>query len=331
MRICLLLLSLSASACASLGGAVPDARALGRKLQRQLEASDAKALWPRLSPAMQQLFGSRESMKQKLDEIRQKNGAETRLGEESVQFLADGYKYGRRAMFERRYMQFNWWLDDSGQITGLRYTVAPFDELAGEARTRYAAYQTKTPLHLPFHGVWRVGWGGRTVKENYHAASLDQRFAYDLGIVKSGSTHDGDGSLNEQYYCFGQPIIAPGAGKAIEVADGIEDNRPREMPGDHPCGNHVLIDHGNGEFSLLCHLQKGSLAVETGALVKAGELLGKCGNSGHSSEPHLHYQLQDTARPFDGEGMPAQFLDVKIDGKQMGRAELRRGQMVSGD
>ncbi|WP_251278943.1 M23 family metallopeptidase, partial [Enterobacter hormaechei] len=74
-------------------------------------------------------------------------------------------------------------------------------------------------------------------------------------------------------------------------------------------GNRVILDHGNDEYSVLAHLRQGSVRVAQGQVVRSGTHLAGCGNSGNSSEPHLHYQLQ--AGPAFGVGvaLPAQFSD----------------------
>lgn len=198
-----------------------------------------------------------------------------------------------------------------------------------EAPSRHLDYQTKTPLRLPFQGDWFVFWGGRTEAENRHVFSVHQRFASDLLILRNGRSHTGDGTANEQYHCFGRPILAPGAGKVAVAVDGLPDNKPGERDRARPPGNYVVIDHGNGEFSFLAHLKRGSVAVESGSAVRAGDRIGLCGNSGNSSEPHLHYHLQTTAVFGHGEGLPVQFLGYRADGKRVERGELRRGQTVN--
>ena len=95
-----------------------------------------------------------------------------------------------------------------------------------------------------------------------------------------------------------------------------------------PVGNHIVIDHGNGEFSFLAHLRRGSLAIEVGQRVEAGARLGLCGNSGNSSEPHLHYHLQDTGVLHEGRGLPAQFRGYLADGAPVERGEPLKGQRV---
>jgi hypothetical protein len=196
------------------------------------------------------------------------------------------------------------------------------------APSRFLDYQTKTPLRLPFDGAWFVVWGGRTLAQNRHASSPDQRFAYDI-VVQKGTTHQGDGTTNEQYYAFGQPILAAGAGTVRMAADGVPDNVPGKVDEVHPAGNHVIIDHGNGEFSFYAHLKMGTVRIKPGQHVEQGEILGLCGNSGRSTEPHLHFHLQTTAQPFQGEGLPAFFLNYVADGKPVERGEPVQGQTVA--
>jgi len=197
------------------------------------------------------------------------------------------------------------------------------------AATSYLNYQTQTMLKLPFDGEWYVYWGGRTTAQNYHAASRDQRFAYDFVILQNGRSHSGTGDRNTDYFCFSQPVYAPGAGVVTEVANDEPDRVPGELLVENPSGNHVIIDHGSGEFSFLAHLRQGSVVVRHGDCVIAGQLIGECGNSGHSSEPHLHYHLQTTATLFQGDGLPAQFVNYTADGKLIVRGEPVAGQKVS--
>jgi hypothetical protein len=209
------------------------------------------------------------------------------------------------------------------QLEGLRFK--PFEHAA---ESPHESYKTKTRLRLPFQDAWFVVWGGRSVRHNYHAATRDQRFALDLLIALDGSTHSGDGSRLEDYHCFGRPILAPGAGRIVTAVGDLRDNLIGETDRDNAAGNHVVIDHGNGEFSVLAHLKQGSLVVKAGMRVEAGARLGLCGNSGNTSEPHLHYHLQDGPTLFTAAGLPAQFQRYDADGTAVVRGEPRRGQTV---
>jgi murein DD-endopeptidase MepM/ murein hydrolase activator NlpD len=189
-------------------------------------------------------------------------------------------------------------------------------------------YRTKTDLYLPFSGEWMVIWGGRYLYQNQHNGVANQYYAYDFRINRDRQSHSGDGTANAQYFCFNAPVLAPGAGRVIEVENGIEDNLPGARDTVRLAGNHVIIDHGGGEYSMLAHFKKGSIAVRPGDSVSIGSEIGRCGNSGNSSEPHLHFQMQNAAGLLQSTGLPTQFRDYIADGIRSDRGEPVRGQRV---
>jgi hypothetical protein len=213
--------------------------------------------------------------------------------------------------------------DMDGKIAGL--AVRPQQK---EFASTKLDYVTKTALQLPFNGEWFVFWGGRTVKQNYHAVSKSQRFAYDLLIMKNGVSHSGDGKKLTDYYSFGQDVMAPAAGTVVWSCDSLPNNEIGQTDTRHPVGNGVVIDHGNGEFSLIAHLQPKTQHFKMGDKVKTGDLIGKCGNSGNTSEPHVHYHLQDGPDIIKAEGLPVTFTGICVDGKKMEKAEPVKGQTV---
>jgi murein DD-endopeptidase MepM/ murein hydrolase activator NlpD len=147
-------------------------------------------------------------------------------------------------------------------------------------------------------------------------------------VVRDGARHRGEGRANEDYHCWGLPIVAPAAGTVVGMRDDMADNVPGRMDASVPPGNHVVLDHGDDEYSFLAHLQQGSVRVQVGDVVASGDTLGLCGNSGNSSEPHLHYHLQTTPDFGKGEGLPAQFLHYVADGEPVARGEPVQGQAV---
>ncbi len=189
------------------------------------------------------------------------------------------------------------------------------------AASNFLSYQPRTRLQLPFSGEWHVYWGGRTIAQNYHAAARDQRFAYDFLILRAGKSFRDAGEKNDDYFCFGQPVFAPADGLVFSRGDDVPDNPPGEMNAEHPLGNYVILDHGDGEFSVLAHLRHGTVRVQGGERIRAGHLLGECGNSGRSSEAHLHYHLQNTGIPFRGEGLPVFFVEYLADAEPVTRGE----------
>ena len=77
-------------------------------------------------------------------------------------------------------------------------------------------------------------------------------------------------------------------------------------------GDCVIIDHGNSEYSVLAHMQQGSVRVKAGERVAAGQVIGKLGNSGDSFGPHLHYQLQAGPQLFHDQGLPFRFQNIDV-------------------
>jgi hypothetical protein len=174
---------------------------------------------------------------------------------------------------------------------------------------------SKVPFRLPLDGPVTVFWGGATPDVNYHVVAPDQRWAYDLLVSRGDSTHTGDGSLLTDYYAYNLPVLAPAAGAVVEAFDGDPDMPPGKLGGGTtPSGNHVVIEVAPGEFLWLCHLRPGSLLVRKGDRVTEGQPLGRVGNSGNTSEPHVHAHLQDSTDDVIGEGIPLEFHHYKTAG-----------------
>jgi len=178
-----------------------------------------------------------------------------------------------------------------------------------EAPSNYIDYQTIAELELPFNNSWYVVWGGRTLNENYHASLSDQRFAIDVVQLENGSTHTGSGMQNDDYHCYGDTLFAPASGQVVEMKNFVSENIPGETNGNELFGNYVIIDHGNAEFSVLAHMITNSVSVNLDDIVVKGEMIGLTGNSGNSTEPHLHFHLQNKPSIGHGEGLPAQFIN----------------------
>jgi hypothetical protein len=209
------------------------------------------------------------------------------------------------ARCERGALDFTLTLDEQGRIAGMLFR--PHTDLPTLAKN-------ETELALPIKDKWLVVWGGDTEKLNMHFADRAQRFAFDLiGVGPDGKTHKRAGTDNEEYYAFGREILAPADGIVTEVIDGVRDNVPRSMNRLSALGNAVFIQHGKHEVSVLAHLKQGSTKVKAGDKVKKGQVLGLCGNSGNSSEPHLHYHLQNTPIIQDATGIKCFFEEVQVE------------------
>jgi hypothetical protein len=210
------------------------------------------------------------------------------------------------AHFERGMMDMSIALDRENKIAGLLFKPSA-------ASSEAAPKKHLTKLSLPFKGKWLVFWGGDTKQLNHHHEVPAQKFAFDLiGIGENGETRRGEGTKNEDYFCFGHEILAPADGVVVEAIDGVRDNMPGSMNPYCLVGNCVVIQHRTNEFSVLAHFQCGSVAVKAGEQVQRGQLLGKCGNSGNSSEPHLHYHLQHSPIFQDALGIKVFFENVAV-------------------
>ena len=209
------------------------------------------------------------------------------------------------ARCERGTLDFTLVLDERGRVAGMLFR--PGSDLP-------VPEMNQTKLALPFNGRWLVVWGGDTTELNHHHHDRAQRFAFDLlGVGADGKTHKGDGSRNEDYYAFGREVLAPADGVVTEVIDGVRDNVPGSMNPLSALGNAVFIQHGKHEVSVLAHFEQGSIKVKAGDLVKKGQVLGLCGNSGNSSEPHIHYHLQNTVVIQDATGIKCFFEEVVVE------------------
>jgi len=305
------------------------AMAKGRATLQAVARGDAPALWASFGERMRTAMQDSTTYAGRMAGIVGQIGALDSLMSEQVHAEGSAWIYEARCRFKgppipiRVTVAF---AADS-RIEGL--TLRPDSDAPPQPYpSKFLDYQTKTPLRLPFDGEWYVFWGGRTIEQNYHAVARSQRFAHDLMIRKDGVSHAGEGKALTDYYCYGRPVLAPAAGTVVWAENARPDQPIGVGDREHLIGNGVVIDHGNGEFSLLAHMKPGSVKVKAGDKVKAGQAIGAVGNSGNTSEPHLHYHLQNGPDMRDSDGLPAFFQDLVVDGKPLARAEIVKGQTV---
>ncbi len=198
-----------------------------------------------------------------------------------------GGKYKYTWLDDQRSKSVSIYVDADNQIAG--FWIYPITTYPDTDQT-YSSIE----YSLPFQGEWFTYWGGTNEIVNYHYAFAEQRYAYDFVIMKDDYTYHDDIESNESYYAFGEFVYAPADGIVVAIENGIEDNEPGLMDPYHPEGNYIVIDHGNGEYSLLSHLEYNSIEVSVGDYIIRGDRLARCGNSGNSSEPHIHFQVMDS-------------------------------------
>jgi energy-coupling factor transporter transmembrane protein EcfT len=175
---------------------------------------------------------------------------------------------------------------------------------------------SKVAFRIPLDTTVTVAWGGGNEQVNYHVAAPDQCWAYDLLVTRDGKSFSGDSTKLENYYCYGLPVLAPAAGKIVKAYDADPDMPVGELGGGkEPVGNHVILEVAPKEFLFICHLQPKSIKVKVGDIVKQGQELALVGNSGNTSEPHIHMHLQDTDVQGIGEGIPMHFYGYDVNGR----------------
>ena len=213
-----------------------------------------------------------------------------------------------KTKFDRNLIALNIALDNDSKINGLFFKPFKEDNLPIIKRNQ-------TKLILPFKDTWFVFWGGDTKELNYHVVSEAQKNAFDF-LIKDGSgkSFKTDGKTNEDYYCFGKEILSPCEGEIVLVVDGIKDNVPGEMNPFNAGGNSIILKTVNNEFLFFGHFKHQSIKVKEGQKVVQGQLLGLCGNSGNSTEAHLHFHIQNVEDINKATGVKCFFDNVIVDG-----------------
>jgi Peptidase family M23 len=180
------------------------------------------------------------------------------------------------------------------------------------------------------------------------APTIAQRFAIDyVKLDSAGRSFTGDRTKNASYYAYGKEALAVADGRVVSVKDGIPENVPGPDSRAVPItletvgGNFVIVDIGGGRYAFYAHLQPGSLRVHPGDRVRRGQVLGLVGNSGNSTEPHLHFHLSDGTSPLGAEGTPygyetfelvgrcqRMFAECARTGSESRRREIPMGNMI---
>lgn len=150
-------------------------------------------------------------------------------------------------------------------------------------------------MDTPLRGDLLVFQGGRSPLINHHFILRSQRNALDLVVLKNGKLFEGDEKDLEASGCFGQPISAPLSGTVVKVVNDRPDMPYGKMDQEQIVGNQVVLQVAPERFILFAHLKQGSVVVHEGEHVECGEVLAQCGNSGNTSAPHLHLQVQNRA------------------------------------
>lgn len=196
--------------------------------------------------------------------------------------------------------------------TAQRITIAPIAVKKGAAPI----------IRPPLTGAdWLAGNGPSNTSPHRRALfftdglpRIGQRFAIDWVILGAdGKTYHGDPKLNASYLAYDKPVIAVADGRIVSIVDGLPENVPNssklavELNFRNAGGNSVAEDLGGGRYAMYAHLRPHSITVTPGERVHAGQVIGHVGNTGSSTEPHLHFQICDAPSFIASDGIPFEF------------------------
>ncbi len=297
----------------------------GEDIQRFYDG-DNVALWTQMSAAMRGAVQSQDVLKNFTEHMAKYFGPEEKVIHQDAELVPPaGMQYTRIVKYAKtdQLMVVTFTFSGSGTIEEFH-----IKELPKAADSKYGEYRDRTKLSFPLHGEWMIYQGGRVVAENEHATTTSERFAYDMVKLDTGQMFQHNGTANAEWFGFGQPVLADAKGTIVKVMDDYVDNAPYHPDADAKLGNVVVIDHGDGEFSVFAHLKHKSVSVKLGDHVKPGVKIAEVGNSGDSRFPRLEYSLHTSAE-LSSDGLPAAFDHLKVNGKHAKEIELVRGDVVN--
>ena len=231
------------------------------------------------------------------------------------------------AFFERGTRRYEVTLDAGGVVQGL--FVRSFIDESPTDEGPADDYVAQRTYAIPARGPWVVSNGGRSKETNRHVGNRHQWYALDLS--RRGPNNEevkNDGSRNEDDFSWNESVLAPADGVVVSVVNGVPDHEPSHTDRYYVPGNTVVIDHGGGEFSILAHFRLNSILVRPGQRVRQGAPLGKVGNSGNSSGPHIHWHLANDGDVSRGHGLPIRFAPLEVNGQRVESPVVTRGDVI---
>lgn len=222
------------------------------------------------------------------------------------------------------------------------------EEISYDAAPAEVDQRAPVVLSAPLAGAGWVAVGSccdgphrRGLQPVNGALFLSQRFAIDFNRINAdGFASVGDLGENESWVFYGDPVYAVADATVVDARNDLPDQvagAPVGVTIDTADGNFVVLDLGDGRYAFYAHLRPGSVRVEPGDTVRAGEQIGELGNSGSSSGPHLHFHVSDGISALAADGMPYVFESFEVTGEtgdyETLGAEITTGQRltVTGD
>jgi hypothetical protein len=286
--------------------------ALGDQVMALFHAGDTQSIWDMSSPEVQALV-SAEDLASIHDQVFALSPVDQLIDRRSMgvgRGMYDASTWDWRGIV----LAITWGFDQQGRLSALSISQA------SELPEPYPEYDSAVEFAFPLDCLAYTAWGGRDELHNYHTYYAPNAYAYDFIMWLEGGTCVEPCESNEDYHIFGQPLHAPAAGTVVEADDAHEDMPPGEMDPQGLEGNHVTLEVAEGEYLLLAHMQSGSVQVAVGDVVEQGQYLGNVGNSGNTTEAHLHIHLQDQIHyGSQAQSMPQDFYGIVVDGEESAR------------
>lgn len=235
-------------------------------------------------------------------------------------------------------LPFAWWLIWVPEIIAVTLVIALGRRTA---RAHVAARPPAVEVAAPVTGRWSALNSPASRVPSHRTHAYGQTYAIDIVAEPEPGSRPGFAwawpvaRRSKAFPAFGRPLLAVADGTVVHASDGRRDHLSRnsllalvylmlieaavrDMAGAAwITGNHLIIDIGDGTYAMYAHVQRGSLAVRAGDRVRAGQVVGRCGNSGNSTEPHVHFQLMDHPDMDVARGLPFRWhgIGVPADGE----------------
>ncbi|CAN5385257.1 M23 family metallopeptidase [soil metagenome] len=144
------------------------------------------------------------------------------------------------------------------------------------------------------------------------------------------TTHRGDGTRNEEYLAYDAPLLAVTDGTVVAVVSDNTEATPQVVTPDQAFeelgGNYVILDIGDGNFAFYAHMIPGSPSVRVGDKVTRGQEIGRLGNSGNTTQAHLHFHISRAAVPLSADNVPYEIDRLTLVGTMDGKRFIPEAQ-----
>ena len=212
---------------------------------------------------------------------------------------------------------------------GMFFTIGTIFICWQTAQALSSAGGEKIPVSSPLKGVSCVVQGGNSLIVNHHYGLESQRYAVDFFKVADNIDQVRQWKILGDQASFGQTIYSPIDGRTAFTEDFHPDNTKGKTDTANPAGNYLTIEIATNRFLLLAHLKQKSIVVKPGDAVHAGQPLAQCGNSGNTSGPHVHMQVQNLPRfSYDVSTIPMAFADIIRKDAPLSNVQARRNDLL---